>query len=137
MKQSVIRTEKMNLKRKREATTAPQLHILELQTALLTGNTALAGNNQACHFVRYTFLYNGQIGTTSTYRPDIFLRSLGAKPMNRIFLLAERPAHLGEVHPNTGTVTLERYHVTVNARELYQTVYIFHRTRNTKKEKPP
>lgn len=104
---------------------------------LLTGNTALADNNQICHFVRYTKMYNGQIGITSTYRPDIFLRSPGAKPMNRIFLLTERPAHLGEVHPNTGTVTLERYHITVNARELYQTVYIFHRTRNTKKEKPP
>jgi len=65
----------------------------------------------------------------------IFTGAFLAQPV--IHMLAERPAHLGKVHPYIVTVTLERYHVAVNARELYQTVSVFHRLKNTKKEKPP
>ena len=265
MKQSVIRTEKMNLKRKREAATATQLHILELQTALqgivlrgtepaaetldtlllltvveelkvhvahtliqneservvavvtvegvtratgepavdsladpaatvqmehpvitqhtlaidytqqkiihqpgkfqtqptgklhgyaiistpgplLAGNTSLTDYYQfggktvtlsetgipvSDNMAGYTMFLNQH--TSGNHK--IFTRAFLAQPV--IHMLAERPAHLGEVHPDIIAVTLERYHVTVNARELYQTVHIFHRTRNTKKEKPP
>lgn len=104
---------------------------------LLAGNTTLAGNNQTCHFVRGAFLYHGQCGIHFSYRQDIILCSLGTKPEDRFLFFTERPAHLGKVHPHIGTVTLERYHVAVNARELYQTVSVFHRLKNTKKEKPP